>query len=143
MSTLMKQKGDKKILHQSIASGIGLAISGIFLSMVFILILTYISKLENTLVPMLENMEKAVNEEDFEKVNEISKEVLELLNEAEQHLQLFTDHYDIEQLMNAARLLVRMGTDGDVTSYMTGITNIRSWVGFIRENNRLTAGIII
>ena len=143
MSKLMKKKGDKKLLHQSIASGIGLGVSAALLLMVFILTLTYLEKLENTLVPMLESMEKAVNDEDYEKVNEMSKEVLNLLSDAEQRLQLFSSHYDIEQLMNAARLLVRIGTEGDVAAYMTGITNIRSWVGFIRENNRLTLGIII
>lgn len=143
MSKLMKKKGDKKLLHQSIASGIGLGVSAALLLMVFILTLTYLEKLENTLVPMLESMEKAVNDEDYEKVNEMSKEVLNMLSDAEQRLQLFSSHYDIEQLMNAARLLVRIGTEGDVAAYMTGITNIRSWVGFIRENNRLTFGIII
>lgn len=143
MSKLMKKKGDKKLLHQSIASGIGLGVSAALLLMVFILTLTYLEKLENTLVPMLESMEKAVNDEDYEKVNEMSKEVLNLLSDAEQRLQLFSSHYDIEQLMNAARLLVRIGTEGDVAAYMTGITNIRSWVGFIRENNRLTFGIVI
>ncbi len=143
MSNLMKKKGDKKLLHQSIASGIGLGVSAVLLMMVFILTLTYLEKLENTLVPMLESMEKAVNDEDFEKVNAMSKDVLNLLSDAEQRLQLFSSHYDIEQLMNAARLLVRIGTEGDVAAYMTGITNIRSWVGFIRENNRLTLGIII
>ena len=143
MSKLMKKKGDKKLLHQSIASGIGLGVSAALLLMVFILTLTYLEKLENTLVPMLESMEKAVNDEDYEKVNEMSKEVLNMLSDAEQRLQLFSSHYDIEQLMNAARLLVRIGTEGDVAAYMTGITNIRSWVGFIRENNRLTFGIVI
>lgn len=143
MSNLLKQKGDKKLLHQSIASGIGLGVSAVLLIMVFTLTLIYLEKLENTLVPMLESMEKAVNDEDFEKVSEMSRDMLELLSDAEQRLQLFSSHYDIEQLMNAARLLVRIGTEGDVTAYMTGITNIRSWVGFIRENNRLTIGIIV
>lgn len=143
MSNLMKKKGDKKLLHQSIASGIGLGVSAVLLLTIFILTLTYLGKLENTLVPMLESMEKAVNDEDYEKVNEMSKEVLDLLSDAEHRLQLFSSHYDIEQLMNAARLLVRIGTEGDVTAYMTGITSIRSWVGFIRENNCLTLGIII
>ncbi len=143
MSRLMKQKGDKKLLHQSVASGIALAVSAAFLLTVFILTMTYLNSLEKRISPILTDMERAVNAEEFERVHELSREVLDMISDAEPKLQLFSSHYDIEQLMTAARLLERIGEKGDVAAYMTGITNIRSWAGFIKENNRMTLGIII
>ena len=45
--------------------------------------------------------------------------------------------------MNAARLLALLGEKGDIPAYLNSIVEIRSQVLFIKENNRLSLGIII
>ena len=143
MQSLMKQKSHKKLVHQSVAIALGLAIGFAILSSVFILSAAYMNSLEGELLPLLDSCEQAVQSGELERVNSIALEILELLDRSQVKLQLFANHYDIEKCMNAARLLALLGEKGDIPAYLNSIVEIRSQVLFIKENNRLSLGIII
>ncbi len=143
MQSLMKQKSHKKLVHQSVAIALGLAIGFAILAAVFILSAAYMNSLEGELLPLLDSCEQAARSGELERVNSIALEILELLDRSQVKLQLFANHYDIEKCMNAARLLALLGEKGDIPAYLNSIVEIRSQVLFIKENNRLSLGIII
>lgn len=143
MQSLMKQKSHKKLVHQSVAIALGLAIGFAILAAVFILSAAYMNSLEGELLPLLDSCEQAARSGELERINPIALEILELLDRSQVKLQLFANHYDIEQCMNAARLLALLGEKGDIPTYLNSIVEIRSQVLFIKENNRLSLGIII
>ena len=143
MQSLMQQKSHKKLVHQSVAIALGLAIGFAILASVFILSAAYMNSLEGELLPLLDSCEQAARSGELERINPIALEILELLDRSQVKLQLFANHYDIEKCMNAARLLELLGGKGDIPTYLNSIVEIRSQVLFIKENNRLSLGIII
>lgn len=142
---LMKQKGDKKLRKQSVSTAVSLAVALLLLAFLFLMSRLYLHKLERQIDPLLSNMEQAALASDYTKLSAHAGEVLGILEGAEHTLQFFASHYDIENMMNSAKLLVLVGDSGsacDTIEYLDNITNIRSWIRFFRENNRLTPGIV-
>lgn len=142
---LMKQKGDKKLRTQSVYTVVSIVVAILLLAFLFLMSRLYLHKLERKLDPLLSSMEQAALANDYNKFSADAGEVLGILKNAEKTLQLFASHYDIENMMNSAKLLVLVGDSGgacDTFEYLDKITNIRSWICFFRENNRLTPGIV-
>lgn len=139
---IMKQKADKKLKKQSLAIAVGLIAGLILLLFAFVLSAMFTATLENTLTPLLDAAENATLDSDMQSVKRISGEILEVLERAESKLQLFANHYDIEQCMNAARLLALLNDD-DSAERLDELVQLRSYIHFIRENNSLSIGLII
>ena len=142
---LMKQKNDKKLRTQSIWTVVSLVVAFLLLAFLFLMSRMYLHKLERQMDPLLSDMEEAALASDYTKLSMHAGKVLGILEDAENTLQLFASHYDIENMMNSAKLLVLVGDAGgdcDTFEYLDKITNIRSWICFFRENNRLTHGIV-
>ncbi len=140
--SIMKQKADKKLKKQSLAIVIGLIVGLMLLMFAFILSALFTASLENTLTPLIDAAEEASLNSDMQSVNRISHEILQILEQAEGKLQLFANHYDIEQCMNAARLLALLNDD-DAAERLDVLVQLRSYIRFIRENNSLSIGLII
>lgn len=142
MSIIMKQKADEKLKNQSLAIVIGLSVALILLCLAFVLSAFFMSSLENKLTPLFDAIEKAVLSSDMSLATDVSSDVLGILEQAEGKLQLFANHYDIEQCMNAARLLAILNDD-DTAERLDVLVQLRSYIHFIRENNSLSIGLII
>lgn len=140
--SIIKQKADKKLKKQSLAIVIGLIVGLMLLMFAFILSALFTASLENTLTPLIDAAEEASLNSDMQSVNRISHEILQILEQAEGKLQLFANHYDIEQCMNAARLLALLNDD-DAAERLDVLVQLRSYIRFIRENNSLSIGLII
>lgn len=143
MTSLMKKKGYVKLRTQAIVNFAGMAFALLIVIVSVITSRLLLHNLRSDLMPLLDKANELVQSENFEAVSELSKQIRQIVEDAEPKLEYFANHRDITEFIRFSKQFRLLGADGDKNAYIECITGLNSWMEYMDESNGLTLGIII
>ncbi len=139
----MKQKGYKKLRTQEIVSFVGMSLALLIVIVSVVSSRVLLHNLRHDLMPLLDRATELIQAEDFDGVSELSKQIRQVIEDAEPKLEYFANHRDITEFIRFSKQFRLLGADGDKNAYIECITGLNSWMEYMDESNGLTLGIII
>lgn len=138
-SNAMKKEADANIRNQSAVSVAALVLGMLLLAAVFIFSNSYIKKLEQRILPIVDAGCRAAEAEELDAAHSAGVEVYHLLEEAEPMLKLLFSHRDILEIQLCAAAIVDLGANGERDEYIENFSAIKRWFSFFEETNALSA----